>query len=185
MNRLRTCSDPAPQNGGNACPGVGVEGESCNQQDCSVPVVPIDGKWSQWSAYGSCSTTCGSGRKVRRRTCTEPKPENAGRKCPGTNLGYQDCNEKPCPGNYLSPSLTFGRIFSKSSNLISVDGKWSVWSNFGTCSKTCGTGERERTRVCSKPAPSNGGKPCPGTPTEKKQCNTKDCPGNETMSYVH
>ena len=47
------------------------------------------------------------------------------------------------------------------------------WSRFGSCSKTCGGGTQSR--MCSEPAPANGGKDCVGDAT--KECNTRVCPG--------
>ena len=47
------------------------------------------------------------------------------------------------------------------------------WSRFGSCSKTCGGGTQSR--MCSEPAPANGGKDCGSDAT--KECNTQVCPG--------
>ena len=33
-SRSRTCTDPAPSNGGNACAGSGTESATCNQGHC-------------------------------------------------------------------------------------------------------------------------------------------------------
>ena len=63
------------------------------------------------------------------------------------------------------------------------DGSWSPWGQetLGACSVTCGTGKQTvtRTRKCDNPAPSNGGKTCPGESKEEKQqeCKMKDCSG--------
>ena len=51
-----------------------------------------------------------------------------------------------------------------------MDGGWSDW---GGCSKTCGTGTQART--CTNPAPANGGADCSGEST--LACNTDPCPG--------
>ena len=58
-----------------------------------------------------------------------------------------------------------------------VDGEWSSWTNFGTCSTTCGSGQQRQRRTCI--GQSNGGKPCPSTdPTEKLvSCDLMRCPG--------
>ena len=60
-------------------------------------------------------------------------------------------------------------------HLIGVDGKWSTWSNWGSCSKTCGGGTRLRSRSCDSPPPSGNGKDCAGSSTKTGQCNTNAC----------
>ena len=58
-----------------------------------------------------------------------------------------------------------------------VHGQWSLWSDFASCSVTCGFGTQTRTRTCTNPAPSNGGTECAGTDTETNTCTLSDCPG--------
>ena len=62
---------------------------------------------------------------------------------------------------------------------FSVDGGWSDWTEWTSCSKSCGTGLRERSRSCTRPAPSFGGKSCPGEARETHECNTHSCPGTK------
>ena len=50
-----------------------------------------------------------------------------------------------------------------------VNGGWSNWS---ACSVTCGGGTQ--TKTCNNPAPSCGGKNCPGD-TPQQSCNTQPC----------
>ena len=59
-----------------------------------------------------------------------------------------------------------------------VDGGWSSWKP-GPCSKTCGGGIQNYTRVCKNPKPSCEGKNCKGPRvyTAKKKCNNFCCPG--------
>ena len=62
-----------------------------------------------------------------------------------------------------------------------VDGGWSKWSkDWSKCSKTCGGGVKEKTRTCTKPAPSGGGKPCEGESTKTIACGIKPCKGKKT-----
>ena len=62
--------------------------------------------------------------------------------------------------------------------LLVVDGGWSKW-RLGPCSKTCGGGIQNYTRVCDNPKPSYGGKGCegPSSYTGGQLCNTQCCPG--------
>lgn len=54
-------------------------------------LLPVNGNWSQWEAWSSCSATCGSGSKTRTRTCTDPKPAHGGKKCVGVSVEVGDC----------------------------------------------------------------------------------------------
>ena len=60
-------------------------------------------------------------------------------------------------------------------NVLSVDGGWSPYSSWSTCTKTCGGGSQERSRTCTKPAPARGGKKCLGQAKETKACVTAKC----------
>ncbi|KAG8579260.1 hypothetical protein GDO81_010779 [Engystomops pustulosus] len=59
--------------------------------------------------------------------------------------------------------------------ILRQDGNWGQWSKFGSCSRTCGTGVRYRTRSCDNPHPSNGGRSCVGLSYELQLCNTEEC----------
>lgn len=63
------------------------------------------------------------------------------------------------------------------SSIFTVDGGWSVWSQWNSCSKSCGTGLQQRSRNCTQPAPMHNGKPCEGEPWENRPCNVHACPG--------
>ncbi|XP_045891335.1 A disintegrin and metalloproteinase with thrombospondin motifs 3 [Micropterus dolomieu] len=69
-----------------------------------------------------------------------------------------------------------GHCMWKNPNQVKQDGTWGAWSKYGSCSRSCGTGVRFRTRQCNNPAPSNGGQDCPGVNYEYQLCNTDDCP---------
>ena len=60
---------------------------------------------------------------------------------------------------------------------VSVDGGFSDWTAWSSCSKSCGdTVVKSRERSCTKPPPSGGGKNCSGETFEIKLCETKPCP---------
>lgn len=58
----------------------------------------VNGGWSEWEIWGSCSVTCGGGVQTRLRTCTNPSPSSGGVDCQGNNLQSQVCNTNGCPG---------------------------------------------------------------------------------------
>ncbi|XP_068713234.1 mucin-like protein [Montipora foliosa] len=95
MTRRRTCTNPPPSNGGTCCVGDNLEAKCCNTGPCTVDV---DGGWSNWSAYGECSKTCGRGRKYRTRTCTNPPKSGNGKDCKGKAKKGKRCKVKPCKG---------------------------------------------------------------------------------------
>lgn len=59
--------------------------------------------------------------------------------------------------------------------ILRQDGNWGSWSKFGSCSRTCGTGVRYRTRSCNNPHPANGGRSCVGPSYQLELCNTENC----------
>ena len=56
-----------------------------------------------------------------------------------------------------------------------VDGSWGSWTDWSSCSVTCGGGSQRRTRRCDDPSPRNGGAECPGSDEEVQSCNTENC----------
>ena len=61
-------------------------------------------------------------------------------------------------------------------NCSVVDGGWSTW-RLGPCSKTCGGGIQNYTRLCDNPKPSCGGRKCKGPSTDSSNCSDICCPG--------
>lgn len=58
-----------------------------------------------------------------------------------------------------------------------VDGKYTHWSSWSTCSRTCAGGNQRRSRSCANPPPANGGRDCRGPAEKTRGCNTQNCPG--------
>lgn len=57
------------------------------QEECAIPC-PFDCKLSDWSSWGSCSSSCGIGVRIRSKWLKE-KPYNGGRPCPKLDLKNQ------------------------------------------------------------------------------------------------
>jgi len=59
----------------------------------------VDGQWSSWSVWSTCSRSCGDGWAVRNRTCSNPPAQNGGADCDVSGLGSfqnQSCNIQNC-----------------------------------------------------------------------------------------
>uniref|UniRef100_A0A3Q2PJN0 Uncharacterized protein n=1 Tax=Fundulus heteroclitus TaxID=8078 RepID=A0A3Q2PJN0_FUNHE len=154
QSRIRLCNNPPAPQHG----GRKCEGNDVHTDFCNGDPCPSD--WGQWSSWGSCSKTCDGGQMRRYRTCDNPRPAHGGRACAGADLQTQKCST------------------------ADLDGNWGLWQPWGGCSASCGGGERTRVRLCNSPSPSNGGRPCPGDPTQLSRCNSHACPGNDMIAKL-
>ncbi|CAG9804563.1 unnamed protein product [Chironomus riparius] len=150
--RSRTCVllDAVPSYN---CSGENVQARKCNDIPC-----PINGGWSDWVEWSECPACYDTqlkkkSKQKRYRKCDNPFPAYGGLNCDGNNEEEKDCKLSPCP----------------------VDGKWSDWSNWSLCSKTCGKGLKTRKRFCNKPSPMHNGKPCDGENYEVEECKIRPC----------
>ncbi|XP_048022830.1 complement component 7b isoform X2 [Megalobrama amblycephala] len=88
-----------PGTSGNACQNGHVLGEQ--------PGV-IEGRWSCWSAWSSCSR----GQKSRTRSCNNPAPRNGGRNCIGETIERKNCEDpdfdhlRMMEPQFFDPTLT-------------------------------------------------------------------------------
>ncbi|XP_039237754.1 semaphorin-5B isoform X1 [Pipra filicauda] len=153
FGRKKTESRFCPNDGSAVCDTDSLVDDLLKTGKTSARI--INGGWSFWGAWSSCSRDCELGFRIRKRTCTNPEPKNGGLPCVGSAMEYQDCNPHPCP----------------------VKGSWSCWTPWSHCSATCGGGHYQRTRTCTNPAPSSGEDICIGLHTEEALCNTHPCEG--------
>ncbi|XP_046331621.2 uncharacterized protein LOC124114874 isoform X1 [Haliotis rufescens] len=98
ISRTRTCTNPAPSNGGADCVGsaTGDYSETCNAARC-----PVHGGWSTWIITTStCSASCGGGSRTvsRTRRCNSPVPSFGGNNCVGSSddTYTETCNTGGC-----------------------------------------------------------------------------------------
>jgi len=62
----------------------------------------LDGGWTDWTAWTTCTKTCGNGTQTHTRNCTNPRPSGGGLTCVGFSRETQICNTDPCPiGEYF------------------------------------------------------------------------------------
>ena len=135
---------------GAACPAL------ADSSSCSTDACPVDCQVTQWSAWGDCSKTCGSGVKTRDRTVTV-NAAYSGAACPAL-ADSSSCSTDACP----------------------VDCQVTQWSAFGSCSTTCGSGVKTRTRAVTVNAAYSGAA-CPAL-ADSSSCSTDACPVDCTVS---
>ncbi|KAJ8302242.1 hypothetical protein KUTeg_021229 [Tegillarca granosa] len=149
QSKIRSCTNPAPQYGGNNCVGSTTESRACNTYNC-----PIHGGWTSYSEWSTCNVSCGGGTQSKIRSCTNPAPQYGGNNCVGPTTESRACNTHNCP----------------------IHGGWSSYSEWSMCNVSCGGGTQSKIRSCTNPAPQYGGDNCEGQTTERKACNTHNCP---------
>ncbi|CAD5120054.1 DgyrCDS8636 [Dimorphilus gyrociliatus] len=148
--RKRSCNNPLPRNGGRVCKGDISQLELCNESECTSR----NGNWGLWSVWSACSVTCSSGFRSKLRKCNNPTPIN-GKDCEGEAEITEGCEEVECG----SP----------------VDGNWSPWGSWSSCSHSCDPGVKFREKLCNSPKPQWGGKDCVGIHRDYQSCQVKAC----------
>ncbi|WAR30267.1 CADN-like protein [Mya arenaria] len=132
-----------------------------SKNDCDfLNMTYIDGHWSDWGPWSECTVSCGSGPRSRVRSCDNPPPVRGGVDCFGSDNDQDVCVLETCP-----------------------DG-WDSWSDWSTCSETCGTGLKRRQRTCTDTKGTQFGGGCIGNDQEQKECNIKSC-DTVVLFYSH
>ena len=85
--------------------------------------------------------------------------------------------------NHLSTAI-LNWHFNHSFYSVIVDGGWSRWSVWTTCTKSCESGTQTRSRSCTQPPPQHGGRTCPGAARDQRVCNTQSCPGMQFNRHL-
>ncbi len=78
--------------------------------------------------------------------------------------------------------FTFNRTFIFKCIFL-VNGGWTPWGPWSTCTVSCAGGTWFRTRNCTMPAPAYGGYECDGISYINATCNAQPCPGINIMSH--
>nr|XP_038038274.1 LOW QUALITY PROTEIN: thrombospondin type-1 domain-containing protein 7B [Anas platyrhynchos] len=143
------------------------------EESCTVPC-PFDCKLSDWSTWTPCSSSCGTGVKVRSKWLKE-KPYNGGRPCPKLDLKNQVYEAVPC--------------YTECNQYSWVVEPWSPCKiNSEQNSLHCGEGIQTRKVRCVSTAEDHRGETVPNTlcnqaeiPDEVQKCSLY-CPSECAVS---
>ncbi|CAD5229665.1 unnamed protein product [Bursaphelenchus okinawaensis] len=147
--------------------------------------------WSEWLPVGTCSVTCGTGVRTRKRTCSTGNEGD----CEGDQSKEEPCIQPEC--NVWTAWTEWGQCSAscgggtKSRSRVCRNGKectgpkedvrecaeeacpqWTNWTPWGECSATCGQGVQRRIRECIPP----GSAECRGPAADHQPCENKPCP---------
>ena len=150
-------------------------------------VILVDGDFTLWTSWSSCPHACGrTALRSRERYCTNPAPANGGKNCEGPRFQLKLCKIKPCRGKtrsgFFAGKVSFRKMKVRRTDHVyfstkTVDGGYSPWSAWSSCSQKCGQGMKKRRRHCNNPEPENGGRRCRGARKQVKPCYGKHCQG--------
>eukprot|EP00397_Hematodinium_sp_SG-2012_P000943 GEMP01000944.1.p1 GENE.GEMP01000944.1~~GEMP01000944.1.p1 ORF type:complete len:1628 (+),score=304.02 GEMP01000944.1:2-4885(+) len=135
------------------CSGSQMEVKACSEQSCSLPGNVFDCEWSDWQGWGSCSCL---GLQERARVISR-YPTLGGKLCNGAEKTVRDCT--PECGDHST---------------ISRNCEFSPWTEYSDCTRSCGPGQRFRSREILKHA-QNLGSFCTGSTHEVQPCNRGQC----------
>jgi len=147
------------QDDGVGCGAALSVAQTCDAGACKNST---DCAWSDWADWGECAkaAVCGLGHRTRKRTIAV-EPTNGGKLCLPEQM--EEVSPDPeCPG---------------SCDEDCVDGLWSDWEEWSSCSVSCGPGgHRHHLRKLLKEANSCG-KPAEGENSEYESCTVQECAG--------
>jgi len=121
---------------------IGCEGDIVENDFCETQDCPI---WSDWSTWSLCTNSCGGGITNRERECENGNVGSMG--CTGASHEENTCETQLCP-------------------------TWSLWTAWTACTRTCGGGEKHRSRNCANEYNTTT---CAGPDEEMNLCFQQTC----------
>ena len=115
----------------------------------SLTAEDSDCEWELWGDWTVCQFTCGAGVSLRTR---EIKHAESSGSCDGNWKEERTCTNGECP----------------------VDCTWNDWTDWGSCTLTCGRGISVSTRDAK--SAEFGGVACAGASQRQLDCNVDPCP---------
>jgi hypothetical protein len=137
--------------------------------------VPLDCAPGAWSAYSTCTKSCGTGKKQRKRSALR---QPAGGAC---GVGGQLCSASWGGGKACS-EFAWQAIAPCNEHACPVDCSLNAWGAWSGCTRTCGSGSATRVRNINV-ATEYGGKTCSHL-RETQKCNDHKC-GWHLMPTCH
>ncbi|KAJ8010539.1 hypothetical protein DPEC_G00076130 [Dallia pectoralis] len=158
--RTRSCSSPPPKNGGNKCEGEKNQVKPCNTKPCDEKgcpagqvVVPCanecpqrcsdlqQGIQCQGNTECQSGCRCPKGQLQQESVCVQVWQcdclDSLGQRWAAGSWHQVDCNNCSCSDGLLSCT---------NQSCQEAVCSWSSWSNWASCSTSCGQGRRSRFR---------------------------------------
>lgn len=129
---VRRCENPAPQYGGQPCPG-----EERRTSTCKTDVhCPVDGSWSDWSEWSQCLYPFAN----KKINC---------RQIGGSQTRERECLHRAHNGSICSGTKLTDRRVCYDVEGCPLTGTWDGWEPWRLCRHPCGqSSHRFRVRHC-------------------------------------
>lgn len=115
----------------------------------------VDCTYKSWTGWSACSKTCAGGTRSNKRG--KNPAAHGGKDCAYAETQLTEtCNPTPCP----------------------VDCSFRSWTGWSTCSLTCGSGQKTRTRTKNGPFHGGSTSACDHPTSQTLNCNEFSCPQN-------